>query len=126
MPAFYKIDKERRLIVSTATGVFNREESLSHRRRLLADPDFDPSYSQLVDFTNVTQFDLSSEDVRQLAHNSVFAPNARRAFIVASDFAFGLGRMYEMLREGAGENGIRVFRELDDALDWVLAKTEAS
>ncbi|HMD39940.1 MAG TPA: hypothetical protein VKH15_11700 [Candidatus Acidoferrum sp.] len=126
MPTFYKIDKERRLVMSTGTGIFNKEEALSHQRRLLADPDFDPSYSQLTDFTHITQFDLSAQDVRQLAQRSVFAPDARRAFLVASDLAFGLARMFEMFSEGAGEQGIRIFRNLEEALDWVLAKTRAS
>jgi len=125
MPTFFNIDKDRRLVMSTATGVFNKEDALSHQQRLQAHPDFDPSYSQLADFTHVTKFDVTAEDIRQLAFNSLFAPSARRALLVSGDFAFGLGRMYEMLREGAGESGVRVFRNLDEALDWVLAKTEA-
>jgi hypothetical protein len=32
--------------------------------------------------------------------------------------------MFEILREAAGEHGIRVFRNLDEALDWVLSKEE--
>jgi hypothetical protein len=30
--------------------------------------------------------------------------------------------MFEILRESLGEKGIRVFRDLDDALEWVLVK----
>jgi hypothetical protein len=30
--------------------------------------------------------------------------------------------MFEILRENAGEKGIRVFRNLDDALEWILGK----
>ena len=125
MPAFYKIDKERRLVMSTASGVFCKEDALLHRERLLADPEFDPAYSQLSDFTQVTKFDLTAEDVRQMAREIVFAPNARRALIVSGDLAFGLGRMYTMLQEGARENNIRVFRDLNEALEWVLARTTA-
>jgi hypothetical protein len=33
--------------------------------------------------------------------------------------------MFETLREGMGEKGIRVFRNLDDALEWVLDKNIA-
>jgi len=58
MPAFYKIDKERRLVLSSAYGVFSRADSVAHREKLLKDPDFDPSYSQIADFTQVTKFDL--------------------------------------------------------------------
>lgn len=47
MPAFYKIDKERRLVLSTAWGVFSLADALSHQRKLPKGPDFDPSFSCL-------------------------------------------------------------------------------
>lgn len=31
--------------------------------------------------------------------------------------------MFEMLRENLGDEGIRVFRRLDDALEWILPDT---
>ena len=126
MPSFYKIDKERRFVPSSGNGILNREEALAHQVRLLSDPDFDPSYSQLVDFTQITQFDLSAEDIRRMAQRKVFCPDSRRAILVPDELACGLGRLFEMLRNTAGERGIRVFRNLEEALDWVLSKPEAS
>jgi hypothetical protein len=43
---------------------------------------------------------------------------------MANDAAYGLGRMYEIFREAAGEHGIGVFRNLEEALDWILSKRE--
>ena len=126
MPLFYKIDKERRFVMSSATGVLNRDYALAHQNRLLADPDFDPSYSQLMDFTHVAQIALTAADVEFLAVRNVFSPDSRRAILVPNDLGFGLGRMFEILRESAGEHGIRIFRNLEEALEWVLAKQEAS
>ncbi|MGC1268541.1 MAG: hypothetical protein WA853_19855 [Candidatus Acidiferrum sp.] len=126
MPAFYKIDKERRLVLSSGTGIFNLEDARLHQERLLADPDFDPSYAQLLDFTHTTQIDLTAADIQQLALRNIFSPNSRRAILVPNDLAYGLGRMYEILREASGERGIRIFRNLEDALDWVLSKQEAT
>ncbi|MGB2592048.1 MAG: hypothetical protein WAJ96_15440 [Candidatus Acidiferrum sp.] len=126
MPAFYKIDKERRLVLSSGTGIFNLEDARLHQERLLADPDFDPSYAQLLDFTHTTQIDLTAADIHQLALRNIFSPNSRRAILVPNDLAYGLGRMYEILREASGERGIRIFRNLEDALDWVLSKQEAT
>jgi len=34
--------------------------------------------------------------------------------------------MYEILRGAADEHGIRIFRNPEDALDWVLSKQETS
>jgi len=125
MPAFYKIDKERKLVMSTGSGVYTMADALAHQDKLLKDPDFDRSFSQLYDFTHITDMELSSEYIRTLARRTVFSENSRRAFLVNSDLKFGLGRMFIIFRDTLGEKGIRVFRNLDEALDWVLAKDHA-
>jgi hypothetical protein len=125
MPAFYKIDKARRLVLSSGTGVFSREDALSHQNPLLADRDFDPSFSQLLDFTHITHIELGTPDIQQLALRNIFSPDSRRAILVSNDLAFGFGRMYGILRESAGEHGIRVFRTLEEALEWILSRHEA-
>jgi hypothetical protein len=124
MPAFYKIDKERRLVLSSGAGTFTLADALAHQEKLAGDPDFDPSFSQLMDFTHVTRVELSAEDIRRLAQRTVFSPQSRRAFIMPNDADYGLARMFEILREAQGEYGIRIFRNLDEALDWVLSKEE--
>jgi hypothetical protein len=125
MPAFYKIDKEHRVVLSTASGVFDLVAALAHQDQLLADPDFDPSYSQLLDYSHVTEVKIDANDIRKLAERSVFWPCSRRAMYVTRDIEYGFARMFEMLRENAGEKGIRVFRNLDDALTWVFAGRDA-
>jgi hypothetical protein len=120
MPAFYKIDKAHKLVMTTASGVFNLADGLAHQDQILKDPDFDPNYSQLVNFTNASKVDLSADDVRRLAERRVFWQCARRAILVADDLGFGFARMFEMLREDTGDNNIRVFRSLDDAIEWIL------
>ena len=122
MPIFYKIDKERRLVMSSGSGAFSVAEALSYQEKLSKDPEFDPSYSQIADFTQFTQFYLSASDVRKLAQRTIFSPHSRRAMIVPNDLAYGFGRMFEILREDHGELGIRIFRNLVEALDWVLSK----
>ncbi len=92
----------------------------------LLDPDFNPNYSQRMDFTRATKFDLSAAGVRILAERDVFAPDSRCAFVVPTDLAFGPARRYGTHREAAAEKGIRIFRKMDEALHWVLAKTAGS
>jgi hypothetical protein len=101
-------------------------DALAHQDRILADPNFDPRYSQLLDFTHVTKIELSTEDVRKLAERSVFWPTSRRAILVSTDLAHGLAQLFKMLRENAGEKGIKVFRNLDDVLEWIFAVNTAS
>jgi hypothetical protein len=120
VPAFYKIDKERRVVLSSGAGVLNRADIQGHMDRLSSDPDFDPNYSQILDFTHLAGVDIGPEDVRQVAQRNIFSPQSRRAFVVKDDLQFGLARMFEIHRELNGETGIRVFRTIDEALDWVL------
>jgi hypothetical protein len=122
MPASYKIDKERRLVMSMGFGEFTKADALEHQNKLQKDPDFDPGMSQLMDYTHVTKVELEADDIRRLAQSDIFAADSRRAILVTRDLHFGLARMFEALRDNAGERGIRVFRNLDEALDWVLAK----
>ena len=126
MPAYFKIDKEHKLVMSTIYGVFTLADGLAHQEQLLKDPDFDPNFSQLLDCTHVTQAELGPDDVRRLAQRSIFSSDARRAILVAGDSAFGLARMFVMFREALGEKGIRVFHNLDEALYWVLAGNDAA
>jgi hypothetical protein len=125
MPAYFKIDNERRLVMSTIAGVFTLADGLAHQEKLLKHPDFDPGFSQLLDCTHVARVELTPEDVRRLAQTSIFSPDARRAILVESDLAFGLARMFVIFRESFGEKGIRVFRNLDEALYWVLPENTA-
>ena len=108
MPAFYKIDKERRLMMSTASGIITMAESLAHRENLLKDPDFDASFGQLLDATHVTDVRLTPEDIRTLALIKVFSANSRRAILVNSDLKFGLARMFAVFRDGLGEDSPKI------------------
>lgn len=121
-PAFYKIDKARRIVLTTGAGVLTKKDIAEHQNRLVKDADFDPESAQLLDFLQVTKIELTPADVRELAERSVFSPRSRRAVLVKDDLAFGFARLFQTYRELKGEEGIRVFRELDDALAWLLEK----
>ncbi len=122
MPAFYRIEKENRLVLSTASGTITPADIFTHQQKLAADPNFDPAFSQLIDVSHITKIEVTTEDIRKLARGNLFSPTSRRAILVGSDATFGLARMFAMLRESEGETGIEVFRSLDGALEWVLAR----
>ena len=126
MPTFFKIYKERRLVMSVISGVVTMADALAHRQNLWKHPDFEPSFAQLVDLSNVTKIEFSREDVEAFAEDTIFSLNSRRAALATCDITFRLARMFEMHREAKGEERLRVFRNLDDALDWVLAKNAAA
>ena len=125
MPAFYRIDKQKRLIVSTASGVLTLDDVLKQQQQLLKDSDFDPSFSQLVDFDDVTEVAVATDDVRRMAEKSIFEPGTRRALVAQkSDVAFGLSRMFEILRNLKGDEGVRAFRDRKQALTWLFSRED--
>ena len=126
MPADYRIDKNRRLVFSFASGLLSKEDVLSHMDRISVDPDFDPTFSQLLDFTKVTDIGFGPAEVREFAERNIFAPHSRRAFLVQNDLHFALARMFEIHRDLRGETGIAVFRTMEEAMEWIaVGKTVA-
>jgi|SRR5689334_16277827 len=99
MPARYEIDKERRLVITTVWGPLTLADALAHQHSLGKDPDFDPSFSQVMDLTQITQYDVDANDIFKLAQTSAFSSASRRAIIVKDDLGYGMGRMFEILRE---------------------------
>lgn len=71
VPTFKKIDKERRFVVSMVSGEFTYAEALAHQGDLSADPDFDPTFAQICDFTHATSAKISSEEVLKFAQRSL-------------------------------------------------------
>jgi hypothetical protein len=121
MPATYEIDKQRRLVITTVWEGLTLDDALSHQNKLMADPDFDSGFSQLMDLTHASGSDLQAGDIRKMAERTVFSTQSRRAIVVSNNLLYGFGRMYEILRETVGENGIRVFRDMDEAVDWLIS-----
>jgi hypothetical protein len=119
VPACYKIDKARKFVASAGSGHLTAAEILAHQQKLVQDPEFDPTFSQIFDFTAVTTYDISEDDVRVIAAITIFSPLSRRAALVTTDEQFDLACMFSMIREAQGEFGIRVFRERKDAMRWV-------
>jgi hypothetical protein len=122
MPAFYHIDKERKLVMTTTSGVVTAKDLAGHMESLRKNPDFDPSFSQLADFTHLTHIEVTEADVASFAQKCVFDSNSRRAFVVADDVSARLAEQFAKLRESAGEHGVRVFRSLDEGVNYILPR----
>jgi hypothetical protein len=120
MPVFYHIDKARKLVMTSASGVMSRVDVNDHFQKLQSDPDFRPHFSELGDFTHLTRIDLTAEDIREFARTDIFSSRSRRAVVVGDDSAAVLAEMFALLRQFAGERGIRVFRKLEDGIAWIL------
>ena len=122
MPFAYHIDKERKLVVCTGSGVVTADDIARYRMSLHADPDFQPNFNQLSDFTQVARFDLHHTSMQAEAGMSRLSSRSKRAAVVSTEEAYGMMRMFMSYRESAGgEEQMRIFYTTDEALCWLQA-----
>ena len=123
MPAEYRIDVERGLVLSRAWGVLTDHELLEHLRTVGADPDFYPALNQIFDFREVTISRVTATGIKQLAQHNVFRSGSRRVFTVLQGalVIFGSLRMFELLTEATPDELRVQFGDLPGAERWVGA-----
>lgn len=132
MPATHHIDEQNKLIVTTWDGeptVQDLSKALKkYQNEIKSKPEFQ-DYNELVDFTKIKGFKLSSEGLGMLSHTAGSLDEStgkcKLAIIVKTTLAFGLARMYEMLRSfGPRKKEIRVFKDKSSALNWLSINTK--
>ena len=118
MPLTYSIDKAQRLVRTSGSETVTFNETKSHQDSLLADPDFNPHFDQLIDLTSVTTLSISFEEARMLARRNLFSSKSRRAFVSPAAAILGMERFMEALvSQGATQTD--VFADAPRALAWL-------
>jgi hypothetical protein len=116
MPIDYVIDAPRQTVQIICHGEVTAEEIVQHHQKILADPQFDPDFSALIDASDLGGFGVSWDLLNRLKYDDPFSGKSRRAVVAPGNFAFGLGRMYQGLRH---DSNFAVFRTLDGARKWI-------
>jgi hypothetical protein len=125
MPLDYRIDVSLRTVFTTPFGTLTDRELREHVEALRNHPGFGSDFNQLFDGRAVTSVEISGACLREIAAARVFGEGSLRAFVMGTDVAFGMGRMFEMLRDDSPDQ-IRVFRNIDDARAWLGLPDEES
>ena len=116
----YALDRQRRLISTIAEGSIVFGDIRDHQDRLLADPDFDPTFDQLIYTIPAIEFVISAEEARNPLRPVGSSPPSRaRAFVAIKPHIIGLGRMMEIYHEGLGYADVEVFDSIDEAMKWL-------
>lgn len=126
MPETYQIDEAQSVIWTRCWGVLSDEDIQNQQTRLRHDPRFRPTFHHLVDTTAVTDVAISGKMVLQMGQSTLFAPEARRAYVATKDVLFGLARMYELYQGTRGQQSVRVFRHRAEALAWLGVRGTAA
>jgi hypothetical protein len=120
MPCRYIIDKDKRLVVTSAWDRLTFAEAKAHQDQLSTDPAFNPEYSQLIDATGVTELDISANQAQALASRVIFSAQSRRAFVATNPITFGMARLMGAHDEIArAPEKADVFSTRDAALRWL-------
>jgi hypothetical protein len=124
LPCRYLIDKERRLGISTGWDRLTFADMKAQQDEVLANPDFDPAFNQLVDVTAVTVLDLSIAEAKWIANRGIYSPTSRLAVLASNPAIFGMARMMDAYHSMAtGREQVSVFYDLDAALAWLGLKS---
>lgn len=118
MSGAYTIDPARSLVLSRGWGPLTNADLTQYLRLLADDSRFRSGFNQLCDLRDVTEMRVGTSGIRQIVSLNPFVAGSRRAVVVASDVAFGMARMYQILTD-ASPDELEVFRDLDEALRWL-------
>lgn len=116
MPADYTIRPEHKVVFSYGWGVLTFGDIRTHRAQLLRDDRFSRDFRQVVHLSDAKGIEISSDEIRILARETLFAPESRRALVGGGHLPYGLFRMFDAYTD---EQTLRVFRTIDDAMDWL-------
>jgi len=104
------------------TGVISMDEVRKTLEDTYSHADFRPEAGAIWDLTAATG-DIATEEIRHLADfvGKLVGDDApgKVALLVASDFEFGMARMYESILGGQSSKPIMVFRDMDEAQRWL-------
>lgn len=114
MPVTIRIDRSQKLVVTTYTGQVTNEDVARQIAEIERNAPYEGEYRAITDFTQVTHFDISSDQIRLVAESKSPLEKARRVMVAPSDVAYGTSRMFQILA-GRTRPNISVVRSLDDA-----------
>ncbi len=136
MPVQHSIDHSTKIITTTWSGeaadIELIEALLKYQQNIKNQSEF-CSFSEIVDFRTVSVFKLSPEGLLRLAQiaagTDVPGVKTKLAIVVSKPVAFGFGRMYEAYRSlipHIGGKEVRVFKDINDALEWIERNSDES
>jgi hypothetical protein len=114
MPVNVSVDRSRKLVITTYSGDVTDADVARQISEISQQSPYGPTYRAITDFTEVTQFNISSSEIRSVADSESPLADARRVMVAPSDVAYGTSRMFQILASRTRPN-ITVVRTLSEA-----------
>ena len=127
MACSYKFDKKNKVVRITVPGKDTYKDQGKRLIEITGDPAWSKDCNVIVDLSAVTDFDISSEDRKdiikqQQSRNSIIG-KGKMAIVAQDGHTFGMSRMFELLSKNKTKMKTRIFREMIDAEKWLKIST---
>lgn len=124
MPVILKIDPRRRVVYSTCYGRLTDEEVLSHRASIASDPNFNREFSEIVDFSAVTEIAVSESTLARLAGTqSLYSPSVLHIIVAPEGTISQLAGHFKDLAQQSRPN-LHIVRSRAEAYKLLGKKPE--
>ena len=124
MKSYFEIDTNQSIARVTLHGELIIDEFLALYEKLLLRPQFLPTMSVIWDARDASAVRLTSSDLQRIGNfvreKTIERGEGKAAWVVSADFEYGMGRMYELMTEGYIPVTFRVFRSIEEAIQWVM------
>lgn len=98
MPVTLTIDREQRVVYSGFLGVISEDDFLGQGGKIRAHPLFDPSFTDMVDFSSTTEINVPDEALRVMAERkSIFDVEAIHIVIAPKGLLSRIAKLYQEL-----------------------------
>jgi hypothetical protein len=118
-----RIDKESNLRLHTVKGTLTLKELLEKLKEVYSEPDYRPEMDVIWDLREADLSPFSTSDIRKVGDyvsgHWGAESGSKAALVVSRDLDFGLSRMYEFFLESRTSSEVQVFRDYDEAMDWI-------
>lgn len=115
MGAQFTIDVKQRLVVVTFPAETTEEEIIDLASRIRSHPDFDPSFSEIVDCSAASGAGISSAAIERISRReNIFDRTSLHVIVAPRDHVFGLVRMAQTMAEQTVPN-VAVVRTMEEA-----------
>jgi hypothetical protein len=122
----YRIDKSQRIIFTNVAGSISVFDVMAHFKNVLSDPDFSPNFHSIATIDDNTKIPYgSSENValmREVLEGFAQRRKGTKWAIITSGETMPALIKYSLDLVGPVSSEIRIFRNMNDALEWINDK----
>src|SRR5579859_1830695 len=97
MPVEVAVDRKNKLVITTYSGEVTDADVARQISEVQSHAPYDTGYRAITDFTDVTQFNISTDKIRSVADTESPLANAKRVMVAPTDVAYGTSRMFQAL-----------------------------